>query len=106
MVSMVGCEYLIGNAFIYLTKEQFISLDTLNRYRWQVQQYWNSNNIDAILVGEIKDCICDYCDYFGKNNNIIFLNSDITQEILQKRFIHYLPSNIASGFEKVSKISS
>ena len=104
-MTVIGCEYLIGNALFYLTEERFIRLSALHTYRNQIQHYWNSNSINAIIVGEIEHAVYEFSDYFEKNNeaDIIILNSDITKEMLQQRFVQYLPTNIFSSFKEVAE---
>ncbi len=108
MTKFIGPEYLIGNAFIYLTDGRCVELKIINKYRLALQKYWNLNNRDALIWGEIKDAIYDYCDYFsfipsGKNTGTIILNSDISIDDLKHRFVWYLPTGINKDFEIVAK---
>lgn len=108
MTKFIGPEYLIGNAFIYLTDERSIDLKVINRYRLALQKYWNLNNLDALICGEIKEAIYDYCDYFafipsGRNAGTIILNSDISIDDLKHKFVWRLPTGIDKDFETVAK---
>lgn len=108
MTKFIGPEYLIGNAFIYLTDERSIDLKVINRYRLALQKYWNLNNSDALICGEIRDAIYDYCDYFafipsGRNAGTIILNSDISIDDLKQRFVWRLPTGIDKDFETIAK---
>lgn len=104
MTRCIGFEYLIGNAFIYLTTERFISLKVINNYSYNIQQYWNSNNSDAILYGTLEQAFYDYSDYFSfdRDSGLVTLNSDITTEMLTEIFVWRLPEDIAKDFETVS----
>lgn len=59
MTKFIGPEYLIGTAFIYLTDGRCVELKIINKYRLALQKYWNLNNRDALICGEIKDAIYD-----------------------------------------------
>ncbi len=104
MTRCIGFEYLIGNAFIYLTSNRFISLKDINNYSYSIQQYWNSNNSNAVLYGVLEQALYDYDDYFSfdRNSGLVTLNSDITIETLTKIFVWRLPEDIAKDFETVS----
>lgn len=108
MTRFIGPEYLVGNAFIYLTDERFIHLRVINKYRLALQKYWNLNNRDALICGEIINALYDYDDYFsytpfGKNAGLIVLNSDVSMDELKRRFVNYLPSSIDKDFETIAK---
>ena len=105
MTTLVGTEYLIANAFIYLTEKRFINLNDLSQYQIRIQNYWNSNNIDAIFTGEIESTSYSFKDYFElqKEASIIILKQSITKEILEQRFVGYLPMNILLSFQKATQ---
>ncbi len=73
-----------------------------------LQKYWNLNNSDALICGEIINALYDYPDYFsynpfGKNDGLIVLNSDISIDSLKARFVYRLPIGIDKDFEAVAK---
>lgn len=108
MTKFIGPEYLVGNAFIYLTDERSVELKVINRYRLALQKYWNLNKSDALICGEIKDALYDYCDYFSfipfeTNAGTIILNSDISIDDLKQKFVWSLPTGIDKDFEIVAK---
>ena len=105
MTAIVGAEYLIGNAFIHLTKERFLRLADLNNYRIQIQSYLNSNHIDAVITGNIPKAAYDFENYFElkEDANIIILKANITKKDLEQRFVGYLPFNVLLSFEKVAQ---
>ncbi len=105
MTKFIGIEYLIGNAFIYLTKDRFISLKDINKYRILMQNYFISANNDAIITGEVEYALNSFKDYFkfDRKCGVICLNSNISNEILRERFVWYLSDDIAKSFEKVAK---
>ncbi len=108
MTKFIGPEYLIGNAFIYLTDERSLALKVINRYCLALQKYWNLNNCDALICGEIKEALYEYCDYFsfipfGKNAGTIILNSDVSIDDLKHRFVWHLLDGIDKDFEIVAK---
>lgn len=105
MTKFVGIEYLIGNAFIYLTEERFITLKVLYAYQEKMQAYWNSNGIDALISGEVENAVYSFKDYFElqKEAKIIILRPEVTKEALEQRFIGWLPINILLSFQEVSK---
>ena len=105
MTKFVGIEYLIGNAFIYLTEKRFIELRDIYKYRRQMQNYWNSNDIDAIITGEVAITVYEFKDYFElkKEAGIIILKPEVTKEALKQRFVWYLKKDIALSFEEVAK---
>lgn len=108
MITFVGTEYVIGNAFIYLTEKRSITLKDLHNYSIQLQNYWNSNNIDAIITGQVHSTVYSFDNYFDfqKEVNIIVLKSNISKEMLQQRFVGYLPLNILLSFQKVTQLFS
>ena len=57
MTKFIGPEFLIANAFTYLTNERFLDLKVINRYRFALQKYWNLNKRDVLICGEIKEAI-------------------------------------------------
>lgn len=103
MTTFVGYEYLIGNAFIYLTDERFLTLRKLFDYKNKLQKYWISNNIDAVFAGEIED-VYDFSEYFEfrREAKLIILNSNITKDTLKHRFVGYLPLDIVVSFAKAT----
>lgn len=105
MGRFIGAEYLIGNAFIYLTEERFISLKEIHKYRYEVQNYFNEHTADAIISGEIEHAIYNYDDYFKLNRNagIILLNDDISIDMLREQFVFPLPVDIALCLETVAE---
>lgn len=105
MTATVGTEYLIGNAFIYLTDERFLTVKDLNNYRREMQNYWNSNGIDAVITGNIENATYYFDKYFEFQHeaSLIILKPNITKEDLKQRFIGYLPLNVLLSFKKVSK---
>lgn len=108
MTKFIGPEFLIANAFIYLTDERSLDLKVINRYRLALQKYWNLNNRDALICGEIKEAIYEYCDYFSfipfdRNAGTIILNSNISIDDLKYRFVCWLPTGIDNDFKIVAK---
>lgn len=105
MTKFVGMEYLIGNAFLYLTEERFIKLRNIYKYRRQMHNYWSSNDIDAIIVGEVAIAVYEFKDYFElkKEAGIIILKPEVTKEALKQRFVWHLKEDIALSFEEVAK---
>lgn len=108
MPKFIGPEFRIGNTFIYLTDECSLDLKVINKYRLSLQKYWNLNNRDALIRGEIKDAIYDYCNQFsfipyGRNAGTIILNSDISIDDLKYEFLWQLPTDIDKDFEIVAK---
>lgn len=99
MTTFVGYEYLIGNAFIYLTDERFLTLKELFDYQNKLQKYWISNNIDAVFAGEIED-VYAFSEYFEfrREAKLIILNSNISKDTLRHRFVGYLPWDIVVSF--------
>ena len=105
MTTFVGIEYVIGNSFIYLTEERFITLKALYEYCEKLQAYWNSNSIDALISGEVISTLYNFYDYFefSEKAGIILLKPEISDQILKQRFIGYLPINILLSFKEVAK---
>ncbi len=105
MTKFIGPEYLIGNAFIYLTDERFIGIRKINKYRAAIQQYWISNCRDALIYGEITSALYDFNDYFSfdRSAGVITLNPDVSVDALKQRFVDYLSGNIDKDFETVAK---
>lgn len=108
MTKFIGPEYLVCNVFIYLTDEWSLDLKVINRYRLALQKYWNLNNSDTLICGEIKEVLYEYCDYFsfipfGKNAGTIIINCDVSIDDLKQRFVWRLPTGIDKGFETFAK---
>lgn len=105
MTTFVGMEYIIANAFIYLSKNHILTLGDINKYRMKVQEYWSKNDIDAIIVGDIEAVAYNYETYFifHKEAHIIVLQSGISIEHLRQRFVGYLPFDIITSFVKVGQ---
>lgn len=104
MTTFVGHEYLIGNAFLYLTKERHITLEELHNYREKLQQYWNSHNIDAVFVGELEKSVWLYQDCFElkKEVGLITLKPNVNKKKLERWFIGYLPLDVLFSFKNVA----
>lgn len=104
MTKFVSIEYLVGNAFIYLTEERFIRLEDIYKYLGQMHNYWKSNDIDAVISGEVNS-VNDFADYFEfrRDAGIIILRETVTKEDLKSRFKERLPKDISLSFEKVAE---
>jgi hypothetical protein len=107
MTTFVGMEYVIGNAFIY-SKEKYLTLESINNYAMQIKKYWDENDIDAIIVGEIENATYNFDNYFALHEkaHIVVLQPNITIENLRNRFMGYLPFDVIVSFVKVSQIFS
>ncbi len=107
MTKFIGPEYLVASAFVYLTKERFITFDNIYKYSYEVQKYWsNSEDIDAILTGRVnEDDLENFKDYYTVNDeaSIVVLNSDVSIRDLEMRFIFNMPLNISESFRIVAK---
>ena len=105
MTTFVGAEYLIANAFIHLTESRYLTIKELNECQRKMQNYWNSNNIDAIINGNIKDAAYQFDDYFEirEDVSLILLKPNITKMDLEYRFVGYLPLEVILSFEKAMK---
>lgn len=102
MTTVIGMEYLIGNAFIYSTEERFLSLQKINDFSAKMQKYWYLKGIDAVIKGSVAYVANNFDDYFefNKEASLIVLKSNVTKEDLKQRFVGYLPLEILLSFEE------
>ena len=112
---LVGAEYVIANALIELNKQghDSITFDKLRSIGWQIQQCFNKEGINAIILtsgSRLKDAIYDFSDYFeyaetDKHEPMIRVKKDIPIEDLEDRFIYCLPTKVANLFiEKMPEL--
>lgn len=104
MTTFIGIEYLVANAFLYSIEQRnqrFLTTDKIFNYQRALMNYWNRENIDALIYGGLSTISTEYKDYFTffSQAYLIVLNDNVDEEMLKQRF--FLDSaEIQESFKK------
>lgn len=104
MATLIGAEYLIGNAFIALGgNRERIYFGQLRDYGVHVKEHCASNGIDVVLLlstNSLEKAVFDFSDYFSchydeeKSDRYITLQESVDSDALQERFLSALPTDV------------
>lgn len=103
MSTLIGAEYLIGNAFVCLGKARSIYFSELKEYGVQVKDACSQKGIDVILFlssSNLERTVYDFSRYFecaydeAKKDRYIALKDDVEIEALEERFLCAFPAEI------------
>ena len=109
MTKFLGPEYLIASAFLYLTRENFLSIKDTEEYRHKVQEYLNLHNINVVLTGRIDEYeLRNFNNYFMviDSANIVVRNGETSDDDLRYKFEYRIPIELSESFEIVAKEQS
>lgn len=104
----VGAEYVIANALILQGKKGVneVPPDQLRNIGWKIQQQCNKTGVDAIILTSglnLKAAVYGFSDYFEYVNTgepMIRIKKSVPIATLKKRFIYYLPPDVAEAIKE------
>ena len=100
MSTLIGAEYLIGNAFVCLGRTRNIYFNELKGYGIQVKEACSQKGIDVILFlssSNLERAVSQYfeCTYDEvKKDRYISLKDDVQIESLEESFLNAFPAEI------------
>ena len=103
MSTLIGAEYLIGNAFVCLGRTRNIYFNELKGYGIQVKEACSQKGIDVILFlssSNLERAVYDFSQYFEctynevKKDRYISLKDDVQIESLEESFLNAFPAEI------------
>lgn len=111
MNTLIGAEYIIANALIFLKQREkdHISFNLIRNLGWNIQKRCNEECIDVIILTlgiDVQSAVHDFPDYFEYINDgepFIRIKKNVSIKKLENRFVYYLPTNIASIIRAVTK---
>lgn len=91
MTTCIRIEFLVAYAFINgmnQKNETCFKFDKINAYSNKMQQYFNKEKLDAIIVGNACDITTDWNDWFKiiPESNLVLLNLNNSVKSLQTYF--------------------